>query len=73
MHVDARDLAFTEAPDGMRLAQLEVMAMTFGDNGQVADQHTCRYAVRLTAERHAQAVQTGFVYNLRMPVKRPGP
>ena len=73
MHVDARDLAFTEAPDGMRLAQLEVMAMTFGDNGQVADQHSRRYTVRLTAERHAQALQTGFVYNLRMPVKRPGP
>ncbi len=73
MHVDARDLAFTEAPDGMRLAQLEVMAMTFGDNGQVADQHNRRYTVRLTAERHALALQTGFVYNLRMPVKRPGP
>ena len=51
MHVDARDLAFTEAPDGIRLAQLEVMAMTFGDNGQVADQHSRRYTVRLTAER----------------------
>ena len=73
LHVDARDLAFTEAPDGMRLAQLEVMAMTFGDNGQVADQHSRRYTVRLTAERHAQALQTGFIYNLRMAVKRPGP
>jgi hypothetical protein len=73
MHVDARDLAFTTAPDGMRLAQLEVMAMTFGDNGQVADQHSRRYTVRLTAERHAQALKTGFVYNLRMPVKQPGP
>jgi VWFA-related protein len=73
MHVDARDLAFTEAADGMRLAQLEVMATTFGDNGQVADQHSRRYTVRLTAERHAQALQSGFIYNLRMPVKRPGP
>ena len=73
MHVDARDLAFTTAADGMRLAQLEVMAMTFGDNGQVADQHSRRYTVRLTADRHAQALDTGFVYNLRMPVKQPGP
>ena len=29
--------------------------------------------MRLTAERYGQALQTGFVYNLRMPVKRPGP
>ena len=72
MHVDAGDLVFSEAPDGMRLAQLEVVAMTFGDNGQIADQQSRRYTVRLTAERHAQAVQRGLVYNLRMPVKRPG-
>ena len=73
MHVDARDLAFTEAADGLRLAQLEVMAMTFGDNGQVAEHYSRGYTVRLTAERYAQALQTGFVYNLRMPVKRRGP
>jgi VWFA-related protein len=73
MHVDARDLTFTTAQDGVRLAQLEVLAMTFGDNGEVADQHSRRYTVRLTPERHAQALETGFVYNLRMPVKQPGP
>ena len=75
MHVDARDLTFTETPDGMRLAQ----AGSGGDDlrrqrpGRRSAENR-RYAVRLTAERHAQALQTrSFVYNLRMPVKRPGP
>jgi VWFA-related protein len=73
MHVDARDLAFSTQPDGTRVAGLEVLAMTFGKNGEVADQHSRRYTVKLTAERYARAIDTGFVYNMRVPVKRPGP
>jgi VWFA-related protein len=73
MHVDARDLAFSEQPDGTRVAGLEVLAMTFGENGQVADQHSRRYTVTLTTERFARALEAGFVYTMRVPIKRPGP
>ena len=73
MHVDARDIAFSEEADGTRVAGVEVLAMTFGENGQVADQLSQRYTVRLTAERYAKAIQAGFVYSMRVPVKRPGP
>lgn len=73
MHVDARDLAFREGPDGAREADVEVLAMTFGENGEMADQHRRKYAVRLTAERHATALENGFVYNMRVPIGRPGP
>ncbi|MFM9709646.1 hypothetical protein, partial [Streptomyces galilaeus] len=61
MHVDPRDLAFTEAPDGSRVAQLEILAMTFGDNGDVADQQSRKYTVRLAADRYARALESGFV------------
>lgn len=73
MHVDARDLAFSEQADGTRAAGLDVLAMTFTENGQVADEHSRRYTVTLTAERYARALAGGFVYNMRVPVKRPGP
>ena len=73
MHVDPHDLTFTEGADGTRVAQLEVLAMTFGENGTVADQLRRRYTVRFTPDRFAIALQHGFVYNLRLPVKRPGP
>jgi VWFA-related protein len=73
MHVDARDLAFSEQPDGTRVAGLDVLAMTFGENGELADQHSRQYTVKLTTERYARAIQSGFVYNMRVPVKRPGP
>ena len=38
IHIDGRDLTFKEAPDGWREAAIEVVAMTFSDNGSVVDQ-----------------------------------
>src|SRR5262249_13593869 len=52
MHVDARDLQFSDEPDGTRSAQVELLAVTFGDNGEVADQKGQRYTVRLSPERY---------------------
>jgi VWFA-related protein len=73
MHVDPRDLQFSEEPDGTRSAKIEVLAVTFGDNGEVADQKGQRYVVRLPPERYAKALQNGFIYGLRVPIKHPGP
>jgi VWFA-related protein len=73
MHVDPHGLTFTADAEGTRTAQIEVLAMTFGENGMVADQLRRRYTVRFTPDRFAVALQHGFVYNLRLPVKRPGP
>jgi VWFA-related protein len=72
MHVDAHDLTFAEQPDGTRTTELETLAMTFGDNGQVADESSRRYVVKLTAEQYARALDAGFVYQLHVPLKRPG-
>lgn len=73
MHVDARELTFTEQADGVRSSQIETLAVTFGENGQVADEKSQRYTVALTPENYAKALKAGFVYTLRVPVKRPGP
>ena len=73
MHVDARDLQFSDEPDGTRSAKIEVLAVTFGDNGEVADQKGQQYTVRLSPERYAKALQHGFIYTLRVPIKRAGP
>lgn len=73
MHVDARDLMFAEQPDGTRTAELETLAVTFGENGQVADQNNQRYTVKLPPDVHARALERGFVYRLQVPLKRSGP
>jgi VWFA-related protein len=73
MHLDARDLQFADEADGTRSAKIEVLAVTFGDNGVVADQKGQRYTVSLSPDRYAKALQNGFIYTLRVPVKRAGP
>jgi VWFA-related protein len=73
MHVDANELTFEPQADGKHIAQLEVLAVTFGENGEVADRTNRRYTVTLTPDRYAQALKRGFVYTVRVPVKRPGP
>ena len=73
MHVNARDLTFTKQPDGKHVAEVETLAVTFGDNGQVADQHGRRYTITLVDDGYQRALERGFVYTTRLPVKRPGP
>ena len=34
LHIDARDLRFTDLPDGSREARVDVLAIIFGDNGE---------------------------------------
>lgn len=73
MHVDARELTFDEGPDGTRMAQIETLAVTFGDNGEQVDQDARRYTVTLARDRYERALVSGFVHSVRVPVTRPGP
>ena len=73
MHVDARDLTFAERPDGTRTAAIEVLATTFGENGQVADQADRRYTFTATATAYERALSGGLVYRMQVPLKQPGP
>ncbi len=73
MHIDARDLTFTAQPDGTMAAELETLAVTFAEDGQVADQNSRRYKFSMRPEAHAQALAQGLIYRIRVPLKRPGP
>jgi hypothetical protein len=73
MDIDARDVTFVEEADGTRRAQLEVLAVMFGDNGQVADEKSRGYTITIAPDRYADALRSGFVYALQVPVKRSGP
>lgn len=73
MHVDARDLTFTEKSDGSRVAEIEIVAVTFGDNGAIADQSSRRYTFTVSREAHDRVLSSGLVYRMQVPLKRPGP
>ena len=71
-HVEARDLTFTDEPDGWHKATIDVVAVTFGDNGRVIDEVSATHNLRVRGETYQRALENGFVYNLSVPVKKPG-
>jgi VWFA-related protein len=72
MHINVRDLTFTEEPDGWHKTVFDVLALTFGDNGQVIDQMSKTQTIRMRGETYQHALQNGFVYFMTVPVKKAG-
>ncbi|MDQ3323543.1 MAG: VWA domain-containing protein [Acidobacteriota bacterium] len=72
IHVNAADLKFTDEPDGTKKAVFDVLAVSFGDNGTVADQISQSYTMTVTGERYRKVMGEGFVYFFTFPVKKPG-
>ncbi len=72
LHVDGSALTFTEEPDGWRQAQFEVVAVTFGDNGNVVDEVSRVDRLRVRDESYRRVLKSGFVYLMTLPIKKPG-
>jgi VWFA-related protein len=72
LHVRARDLTFKAEPDSWHKAEFEVVAITFGDNGVVVDQINRAHTVRVRGKTYERILKDGFVYNLTVPIKKPG-
>lgn len=72
VHVNARDLTFTDQPDGWHQAVFDVLAITFGDNGAVVDQLGRTQTIRVKGKAYEGALKDGFTFNITVPVKKPG-
>ncbi|HEY0428127.1 MAG TPA: VWA domain-containing protein [Pyrinomonadaceae bacterium] len=72
LHVDAQDLKFTDDADGSKKATFDVLAMSFGDNGQVVDQIGKSYTFNVKGAAYEKVLKEGFVYYFSFPVKKPG-
>lgn len=72
IHIDGNDLTFKEATDGWREAAIEVVAMTFGDNGTVVEQIGRTQTIRVRNDTYQRFLKNGLVYNLIVPMKRFG-
>jgi len=70
--IDAKDLQFTETPDGWHDAALQVREMVFGNNGIIVDQQTFDRKVSLRGETFEKALREGLMLQFDMPIKRPG-
>ena len=72
LHIEARDLTFTQEPDGWHKSVFDVLAITFGDNGTVIDEIARTQTVRLRGETYKRTLENGLVFILTVPVKKPG-
>jgi VWFA-related protein len=72
LHVDARDLSFTDEPKGMHKSVFDLLAITFGDNGAAIDQDGRTYTLVMSDQSYKKALRQGFVYNVLVPIKKPG-
>jgi VWFA-related protein len=72
LHVDAGDLKFTDEANGTKKAVFDVLAMSFGDNGQVVDKISKTYTLRVKPDGFKAISAAGFVYHFSFPVKKAG-
>ncbi len=72
LYIDAKDLKFTDQPDGWHKAVFDVAAVTFDANGQPVDTSGKTYTVQLKEAAYESALKTGMIYNMQHPIKKPG-
>jgi VWFA-related protein len=71
LYIDGKDLNFTDEPDGWHKAVIDIVAVTFGDNGQQVDSSDRTYTIRVK-ENAYQKAREGLVYAVSHPVGKPG-
>lgn len=72
VHVNARDLAFSDEPDGAHTANIEVTGVIFNDNGGVAGQHRRTHKLTIRGQAYERVLAEGFSLVFNMPIKRAG-
>jgi VWFA-related protein len=72
MHIDMGHVQFTDEPDGWHKAVLDVVALTFGEEGQLVDSLDRIETFRARNEAYDSIRRDGLVYTMRVPVKKPG-
>ena len=72
MHIDMSNVVFTDEPEGWHKAVLDVVALTFGEQGQVVEDINRTETVRVRKEAFDIVRREGLVYTMQVPVKKPG-
>jgi VWFA-related protein len=69
LYFDPHDLTFTDGPDGVRAASIEVKAMLFGDNGTIVEEANQRGSIGITPNMYERSSREGVIYSFDLPAK----
>jgi len=72
LHLDARDLTFSQKDGGDWLANIDVVAVTMGIDGAMASEVTKNQTIRVSESKYQQFLQDGLIYEMDLPVKKAG-
>ncbi len=72
LYISIKDLKFVDEANGDKKAVFDLMAMSFGDNGNPADSFSKTYTISFKAETYRQLLNEGFIYNFTFPIKKAG-
>jgi len=72
MHVDTRNVTFTEEPDGWRKATLEVLGIAYGVNGQIVEQNGITHTLNFRGTTFDYVRRNGLVFSFNLPIKKGG-
>jgi len=82
LHIDGKDLTWVDEPDhknskgeveaDWHKTVVDVVVITFGDNGTEVDRSNRTYTIRTHGQEYKTAVENGFVYRVNHAVRKPG-
>ena len=72
LHINGADLKFVDEPGERKKAVFDVLAMSFGDNGQLVEKIAKTYTLTIKADGIKRLIDDGIVYHFSFPVKKPG-
>lgn len=72
LHIDAKDLQFSEKADGTKEATFDILAISYGEDGKIVDQVGKNYTITAKKGQFESLLNDGFVYNFTFPIKNPG-
>ncbi len=73
LHVNTKDLAFSDQPSGERKAAVDVFAVTYSENGVAVDKIVRTFNIDVKAADYQRVLEKGFVCFFNFPMKKPGP
>lgn len=72
LYVNGDSLKFTEDTDGWQKATFDIVAMIFGENGNVINEVSRTETIKARAETLQEIHDKGFVSTITVPIKKPG-
>jgi len=70
--VDAKELTFTDLPDGTHTATFDLSTVLFGENGSMANRQDKSATLRLRGTPYERAMREGVVYGFDWPLQKSG-